>query len=378
MTRVHRRFTLDDRAVSVYQYLPFDVPAEASGVTVTLGYDRTTGVVDLGLVAPDRFGGWSGGERSEVTVTREWATPGYVPGEVSGEWAVVLGLYRVSPGGVDVTVDVDVATRPLPPPPAPVPPPRPQRPSGRALPAAPGREWLACELHSHTVHSDGALEVVELAVLAASRGLDVLAVTDHNTVSHHPHLAAAGAHAGVLLLPGQEVTTDQGHANCFGAIGWIDFREPPDSWRATADARGGLMSVNHPWAGDCSWRIPLSAPATFVEMWHSTWDRRSPEPVEDWPEHGVTPIGGSDFHRHGDHAVLGSPTTWVEAEDRTVDAVLAAMGEGRVAISASPTSPVLVRHDGELVAVDADGTQRVSGPLGQRLVADGVTLAFVH
>ena len=90
----------------------------------------------------------------------------------------------------------------------------------------------------------------------------------------------------------------------------------------------------------------------------------------------MIPIGGSDFHRHGDHAVLGSPTTWVEAEDRTVDAVLAAMSEGRVAISARPTSPVLVRHDGELVAVDADGTELVPGPSGTRLVADGVTVAF--
>jgi len=30
----NRRYTLDDRAESVYQYLPFEVPAEASGVTV--------------------------------------------------------------------------------------------------------------------------------------------------------------------------------------------------------------------------------------------------------------------------------------------------------------------------------------------------------
>ena len=63
----------------MYQYLPFDVPAEASGVTVTLAYDRTTGVVDLGLVAPDRFGGWSGGERSEVTVTANGRRPATCP-----------------------------------------------------------------------------------------------------------------------------------------------------------------------------------------------------------------------------------------------------------------------------------------------------------
>ncbi len=217
MSTVRRRYTLEDRAASIYQYVPFDAPDGAAAVTVTLAYDGADGVIDLGLVAPDRFGGWSGGERSVVTVTPDWATPGYVPGAVVGDWQVILGLYRIGPNGVDVTVDVDVAMRPPPPPPQPVLPPRPHRPPRRELPADRGREWLACDFHSHTVHSDGGLEVAELAVLAASRGLDVLAVTDHNTVSHHPHLAAAGAHAGVLLLPGQEVTTDHGHANCFGA-----------------------------------------------------------------------------------------------------------------------------------------------------------------
>ena len=109
------------------------------------------------------------------------------------------------------------------------------------------------------MHSDGSLEVVELATLAASQGLDLLAVTDHNTVSHHTHLAAAGNHAGILLVPGQEVTTDVGHANCFGEIGWIDFRDPPDVWQTEATERGGVMSVNHPWAWDCAWRMPLAA-----------------------------------------------------------------------------------------------------------------------
>ncbi len=83
------------------------------------------------------------------------------------------------------------------------------------------------------------------------------------------------------------------------------------------------------------------------------------------------PIGGSDYHRHEDHATLAAPTTWVEAEERSVDAVLAAMVDGRVAISADPASPVLLRHDGELVAVDADGTtlvddHRRGAPRGRR------------
>ena len=47
-------------------------------------------------------------------------------------------------------------------------------------------------------------------------GLDFLAVTDHNTASHHAYLPSVGERYGITLLPGQEVTTDRGHANAFG------------------------------------------------------------------------------------------------------------------------------------------------------------------
>ena len=126
-------------------------------------------------------------------------------------------------------------------------PPITDRPGRRDLPARPGMRWLAGDLHTHTVHSDGVLTVPELARFAVERGLDFLAVTDHNTISHHAELPAAAAAHGITLLPGQEVTTDQGHANALGDIGWVDFREPPDDWLATTERAGGLLSVNHPY-----------------------------------------------------------------------------------------------------------------------------------
>jgi len=375
MTTFERHYTRDDRAESMYQYLVVEVPPGAPAITVQLDYDRTDAVVDLGLVGPDRFGGWSGGERSVVTVTPTWATPGYIPGEVVGGWQVILGLYRVGPAGVTVFVDVDTNAAP---PPDPIPlPPRPERPPRRDLPARPGSDWLAADFHSHTVHSDGELDIAELAGLAASRGLDVLAVTDHNTVSHHAHLATAGDHAGILLLPGQEVTTDRGHANCFGALPWIDFREPPDTWRATTDAHGGVMSVNHPWAGDCAWRLPLSGPATLVEMWHSTWDHVHPTPLTEWRSFGTFLIGGSDFHRHEGGVIPGNPTTWIECADRSVEGVLDPLRNGRVAVSASPDGPVLLRDGDRFAAIDDDGCELIVAEGGGAcLTAAGSVVAF--
>src|SRR5690606_7412573 len=97
------------------------------------------------------------------------------------------------------------------------------RPPRRRLPADARHSWLACDLHAHTVHSDGVLGRAELAAAAVIAGLDVLAITDHNTVSHHPGLTEIGHRYGLTLLPGQEVTTDRGHANAFGPIPWVDF-----------------------------------------------------------------------------------------------------------------------------------------------------------
>ena len=91
---------------------------------------------------------------------------------------------------MDYRLAAEVSSRPgelrPEPPPAPPPPlpPGERRPPGQ-LPARPGRRWLAGDLHTHTVHSDGAQTVAELSRFAAGLGLDFVAVTDHNTVSHH-------------------------------------------------------------------------------------------------------------------------------------------------------------------------------------------------
>ncbi|MGH3392146.1 MAG: CehA/McbA family metallohydrolase [Actinomadura sp.] len=230
------------------------------------------------------------------------------------------------------------------------------------------------------MHSDGTLTVPELACVADSRGLDFLAVTEHNTVSHHAELPAAAAHAGIVLVPGQEVTTDLGHANVFGPTGWVDFRRPAGDWAAFAAAHGGLISINHPLSADCAWRQPLTDRPRLAEIWHSDWrDRRWGAPLA-WAQAwrpDVVPVGGSDFHDPAQDKRLGAPTTWLLTESDDVAGVLGALAAGRTAISAGPPSsmaaPLLLRlgdEDGELLALDADGAVLVC-PDGRRSVIRG-------
>ena len=41
--------------------------------------------------------------------------------------------------------------------------------------------YLPCELHCHTIHSDGDFTVSELQKAAADDHLAIIALTDHNT-----------------------------------------------------------------------------------------------------------------------------------------------------------------------------------------------------
>ncbi len=360
-------WTPADRAESIYRAVPFDVPPAGAGIAVALSYDRSAGVLDLGCAGPAGFRGWSGGARDRFVIAPDAASPGYLPGGLEpGEWQVWLGLHRVAAAGMrwEIEVEVGPATVPAPPEPPPAPAARPRR---RDLPAEPGLEWLAGDLHSHSVHSDGSLTVDELAVAAAAGGLDYLAVTDHNTTSHHPFLAAAGRRAGMLLVPGQEITTDRGHASAYGDVGWIDFRAPADDWVSEVDSRGGLLSVNHPLAADCAWRWPVRRRPPLAEVWHWTWlDGSWGGPLAWWAAWGLdtAPVGGSDFHDPGQGRPLGAPTTWVQCAGGDV---LGGLRAGRTAVSAHRGGPLLLRVGDELLAFDAEGLL-LTDPSGRRRV----------
>lgn len=403
-TRHAGEWTIEDKCESPWHYLPIEVPPGSSALKVDLEYKSSGGaVLDLGCFGPGGFRGWSGGARRSFLITPKSATPGYLPGELEpGAWQVVIGLHRIPAAGVRYELTavatnssplaaVDELVGPA--------PELAERPTPRALPAARGMRWLAGDLHSHTVHSDGVLTVPELARFAASRGLEFLAVTDHNTVSHHRELAAAAAAHQIVLVPGQEVTTERGHANAFGEVPWVDFREPPDAWLAATEEAGGLLSVNHPYGGQVSWTAPMQRRPPLIEVWHWSWlDLRWTAPLSWWLawHPGAIAVGGSDWHRPGSDAPPGSPTTWVLAEAAESPAALAAVADGRVAISASRDGPLLLRVDGELLAVDADGLiltaedgpiRRVSGDLARlgdapgphRLVDPaGATLALTN
>lgn len=66
---------------------------------------------------------------------------------------------------------------------------------------------LVIDLHCHTTASDGLATPEELVRIASERSVDIIAVTDHDTVAGVGRAVAAGEHLGVRVVAGIELST---------------------------------------------------------------------------------------------------------------------------------------------------------------------------
>jgi hypothetical protein len=215
---------------------------------------------------------------------------------------------------------------------------------------------------------------------AVDRGQDFLAVTDHNTISHHREVGAWPA--VITPIRGSEVTTFHGHMNCFGLSEVIDWRDAARGGGAAriveqAHAQGALISINHPsafgdpWCGGCHWDFALVDYATIdaIEVWNGRW--RMPESDNngalafwtDLLDAGFRPtaVSGTDSHSAEEDEYIALPMNRVYADERSEAAILDGIRRGRVILSSGPT-----------LAFRARGSDGIEIELpGEHLPADG-------
>jgi predicted metal-dependent phosphoesterase TrpH len=86
------------------------------------------------------------------------------------------------------------------------------------------------DLQSHSTHSDGALPAAEVVARAGEAGVELLALSDHDTVSGVSEAIAAGERLGVRIVPAVEISAvDEGapHARELHILGYgIDHAGP--------------------------------------------------------------------------------------------------------------------------------------------------------
>ncbi|UGY91981.1 CehA/McbA family metallohydrolase [Streptomyces gobiensis] len=377
-----------------FVYLPIEVPRGVREIAVSYTYDKpevppgTPGnALDIGIFdergteLPGRgFRGWSGGFRTEFTVSAERATPGYLAGPIrAGTWHVVLGPYTVAPQGMTYEVTITLRYGKQGRTPKPVYP--PERAEGR------GRAWYRGDCHLHTVHSDGQRTPEEVAVAARAAGLDFIATTEHNTTSGH---AAWDGLWGddLLILCGEEVTTRNGHYLALGTdpgvfVDWR-YRARDDAYRRYVRRihRGGGLVVpahpNCPFVG-CQWKFGYEG-SDAVELWNGPWTPDDELTLAAWdnmlveePGRWLPALGNSDAHR--EPQVVGLPQTVVYAEDLTRSAILDAIRAGRSYLTQSSALSLTLtasdEHGNHATIGDRLHTRRPDARVTVRLEATG-------
>ena len=186
------------------------------------------------------------------------------------------------------------------------------------------------DFHVHSAASlDGRSELDQLARAAKKRGLDAIAICDHNRFT----LTDPETREGVLLLPGCEVSTASGHV--LALFCREPFELPPELPPLSEAARlihsrGGLAVLAHPFTRAGMDREGEERFLDGAECANARAYFHNPEAngmaAAFAARHELTATGGSDAHHAGE---VGNCYTGVECEELTPEALEAAVRAGR-------------------------------------------------
>src|SRR4051794_38438306 len=83
------------------------------------------------------------------------------------------------------------------------------------------------DLQSHSVHSDDTLPAAEVVAHASAPGVELLALTDHDTVAGVPEAQAAAREHGIRLSPAAELSSVHGAHEDLHMLGYeLDPSDP--------------------------------------------------------------------------------------------------------------------------------------------------------
>lgn len=81
---------------------------------------------------------------------------------------------------------------------------------------------MAVDLHAHSTASDGSVAPEDLVALALGKGLQALALTDHDTQAGLPAATAAAASGGLELISGTELSLNYDDGGMHLVVLWLN------------------------------------------------------------------------------------------------------------------------------------------------------------
>ena len=206
-----------------------------------------------------------------------------------------------------------------------------------------GRRPLKADLHIHTGEDPldrVAYSAKELISKAADDGFEVLAITNHQSLTFNPSLASYARERGILLIPGIELSVRKRH---------VLFLNPPpgktvSDFSTLAKLRGpdNLVIAPHPYFpnprslnGFLMKNLELFDAIEYCHFYSPRINFFNRKAITVSESHGLPLIGNSDTHFTFQ---LGTTYSLIDAE-KEPEAIFAAIRQNKIRVVTRPLSP---------------------------------------
>lgn len=219
--------------------------------------------------------------------------------------------------------------------------------------------WYKGDFHTHTTLSDGKETVVNAMKKAKDMNLDFYIPTEHNLMH------TGWKNSDIMILPGIEITTEDGHCNLFNiksmpkivvdmfsSIKEINMEEAIKETVKEAKENNCVVSINHPFLTEWKWRY-YNLELKYVDCIEIindptyTYAKNSNEKALKfidllWEDgHKIWGIGGSDAHNlieeryegASEPSIAGDPGTFIFCEGLTPENLLKSVKNGHIYVS---------------------------------------------
>ena len=231
------------------------------------------------------------------------------------------------------------------------------------------------DFHTHSTRSDGVRSPAELVDLAASRGVRVMALTDHDTLDGLEEAEAAAArHRGFTLVPGVELSCDVPGTELH-VLGYFVDREQPEFIERLAQFRAGRIDRAQRIIGALE---RLGAPIEWERVQEIAGEASVGRPhiAQALLERGHI----ATFDEAFDRFIGRDGPAYAEREKLTPDEAIAMIGRaGGLAVFAHPSfTKEYERVAAELASAGAFGLEAYYKHYDPELVGELVALAQRH
>ncbi len=222
---------------------------------------------------------------------------------------------------------------------------------------SPAKEWgyYSADLHTHSTASlDGHTPVEQLVLVQLAADLDLVFISDHETIAGHELFFKTAQARGVPAILSEEITTPLGHWNAYPlscAVTYAPGKTPKDYFAAARACGAQIIQANHPGSSGNGYFALLGTEIfdynfDAVEIFNGEFDQGDARAIEQlfkfWNEgRRYVAVGNSDDHDWMDfrpgHERYGRPRTFVRVEgELTAEKWIAALKSGRAFTTYGP------------------------------------------